>query len=84
MCRAWNWSTPKGPTNAAVSGGTFAVTEAAVSARMGHDKVSRQQASGAEFVVSADMSCLMHQAGCAARQRASLAYVHIAQVLNGS
>ncbi len=64
-------------------GGTFAVTEQAVSARMGHDKVSRQESSGAEFVVSADMSCLMHQAGCAARQGAALRYVHIAQVLNG-
>ena len=63
-------------------GGTFSVTEEAVSARMGHDKVSRQQNSGAEFVISADMSCLMHQAGCAARQRLELRYVHIAQVLN--
>ena len=64
-------------------GGTFAVTEAAISARMGHDKVTRQQQSGAAFVISADMSCLMHQAGCAARQNANLRYVHIAQVLNG-
>ncbi len=63
-------------------GGTFAVTEQAVSARMGHDKVSRQQASGAAFVVSADMSCLMHQQGCAARQGAALQYLHIAQILN--
>ncbi len=63
-------------------GGTFAVTEEAISARMGHDKVSRQQRSDAAFVVSADMSCLMHQAGCAARQGAALRYVHIAQVLN--
>ena len=63
-------------------GGTFAVTEAAVSARMGHDKISRLQASGAEFVVSADMSCLMHLGGCAARQAVKLGFVHIAQVLN--
>ena len=64
-------------------GGTFSVTEEAVSARMGQDKVSRQEKSGAAFVVSADMSCLMHQAGCAARQGVGLRYVHIAQVLNG-
>jgi L-lactate dehydrogenase complex protein LldE len=63
-------------------GGTFSVTEAAVSARMGQDKVSRQQKSGAEFVVSADMSCLMHQSGCAQRHGIPLRYVHIAQVLN--
>lgn len=64
-------------------GGTFSVSEEAVSARTGLDKVSRQEASGAEFVVSADMSCLMHQAGCAARSGVTLKYLHIAQVLNG-
>jgi L-lactate dehydrogenase complex protein LldE len=63
-------------------GGTFSVTEEAVSARMGLDKVSRQQKSGAEFVVSADMSCLMHQSGCAARHDVPLRYLHIAEVLN--
>jgi L-lactate dehydrogenase complex protein LldE len=63
-------------------GGTFSVTEEAVSARMGHDKVSRQQKSGAEFVVSADMSCLMHQAGSASRHGLALQYIHIAEVLN--
>ena len=62
-------------------GGTFSVSEAAVSARMGQDKVSRQAASGAEFVVSADMSCLMHQAGSAGRHGIAMQYVHIAQVL---
>jgi L-lactate dehydrogenase complex protein LldE len=65
-------------------GGTFSVSEEAVSARMGLDKVSRQNASGAEFVVSADMSCLMHQAGSAARAGLALRYLHIAQILNGS
>ncbi len=63
-------------------GGTFSVSEEAVSARMGLDKVSRQAASGAEYVVSADMSCLMHQAGCAARAGVGMRYVHIAQVLD--
>ena len=63
-------------------GGTFSVTEEAVSARMGYDKVSRQRSSGAEYVVSADMSCLMHQEGCAVRQDVPLRYLHIAQVLN--
>jgi len=65
-------------------GGTYSVTEDAVSARMGLDKVQRQAATGADYVVSADMSCLMHQQGCAARAGIGLRYRHIAQVLNGS
>ncbi|MBE7212067.1 MAG: (Fe-S)-binding protein [Gluconacetobacter diazotrophicus] len=65
-------------------GGTYSVTEDAVSARMGLDKATRQRDSGAEYVVSADTSCLMHQAGCAARHDIALRYRHIAQVLNGS
>ena len=63
-------------------GGTFSVSEEAVSARMGQDKVTRQARSGAEFVVSADMSCLMHQAGSASRHGLDLRFIHIAQVLN--
>jgi L-lactate dehydrogenase complex protein LldE len=65
-------------------GGTFSVFEAGVSAKMGHDKVQDQARSGAEYVVSADSSCLMHQQGCAERVGAPLKYIHIAQVLNGA
>ena len=59
-------------------GGTFSVSEPAVSVRMGQDKVTRQRRCGADYVVSADMSCLMHQAGCAARMGNGPRYVHIA------
>ena len=64
-------------------GGTFCVTDEAVSARMGLDKVHDHQRNGAEYVVSPDMSCLMHQQGIARRARADLKYIHVAQVLNG-
>lgn len=64
-------------------GGTFCVTDEAVSARMGLDKVHDHLRHGAEFVVSPDMSCLMHQQGIARRAGLDLKYVHIAQVLNG-
>jgi L-lactate dehydrogenase complex protein LldE len=65
-------------------GGTFSVFEPAVSAKMGYDKVSDQNRAGAEYVVSADSSCLMHQKGCAERLGLPLKYIHIAQVLNGA
>lgn len=65
-------------------GGTFSVFEPAVSAKMGYDKVADQNRAGAEYVVSADSSCLMHQKGCAERLGLPLKYIHIAQVLNGA
>ncbi len=64
-------------------GGTFSVFEEPVSAKMGQDKVQDQVDSGAEFVVTTDMSCAMHQQGCARRMGQPLRYLHIAQVLNG-
>ena len=65
-------------------GGTFSVFEPAVSAKMGYDKVADQNRAGAQYVVSADSSCLMHQKGCAERLGLPLRYIHIAQVLNGA
>lgn len=65
-------------------GGTFCVTDEAVSAKMGKDKVADYLTSAAEYVVSPDMSCLMHQMGIALREgMEGLQFVHIAQVLNG-
>ena len=65
-------------------GGTVSVFEPAVSAKMGYDKVADQNRAGADYVVSADSSCLMHQKGCAERLGLPLKYIHIAQVLNGA
>jgi L-lactate dehydrogenase complex protein LldE len=64
-------------------GGTFCVTDEAVSARMGFDKIQDQLRHGAEYVVSPDMSCLMHQQGIARRSGGALKYLHVSQVLNG-
>ena len=65
-------------------GGTFSVFEPAVSAKMGHDKVADHARAGAEYIVSADSSCMMHQRGCADRLGLPLKFIHIAQVLNGA
>lgn len=65
-------------------GGTFSVFEEPVSARMGQDKVRDHAAAGAEYVVTPDMSCAMHQEGCARRLGLPLKFIHIAQVLNGA
>lgn len=63
-------------------GGTFCVTDEAVSAKMGQDKVADYTRHNIEYVVSPDMSCLMHQQGIARREKSPLKFVHIAQVLN--
>src|SRR3984893_13866813 len=44
-------------------GGTFAVTEEAVSARMGYDKLAFMQKGSPDCIVSSDVSCLMHLQG---------------------
>jgi len=64
-------------------GGTFSVFEPAVSVKMGQDKVHDHAKAGADYVVSADSSCMLHQKGCADRLGLPLKFRHIAQVLNG-
>ena len=76
--------TPRRPDECCGFGGTFSVFEEPVSAKMGYDKVLDFAAAGADYIVSADQSCLMHQKGCAERLGLSLRFIHIAQVLNGA
>jgi L-lactate dehydrogenase complex protein LldE len=64
-------------------GGTFCVTDETVSTRMGFDKIHDQLRNGPKYVVSPDMSCLMHQQGIARRAEISIKCLHVAQVLNG-
>lgn len=62
-------------------GGTFAVKNAEVSSAMLADKVADVLHAGAEVVVAADESCLMHIAGGLSRQRTGVRTVHLAEVL---
>ena len=75
---------PARPDECCGFGGTFSVTEPEVSGRMGRDKIADHGRAGAEYIVSADTSCLMHQQGCAKRIGAPIQFKHIAEVLNGS
>ena len=76
--------TPERPDECCGFGGTFSVFEEPVSAKMGYDKVNDHHSAGAEYIVSADMSCMMHQKGCAERLGLPIKFIHIAQVLNGA
>ncbi|MEL6590909.1 MAG: (Fe-S)-binding protein, partial [Bacteroidota bacterium] len=63
-------------------GGTFAVSEAAVSVRMGQDRLGDHQSANVEIVTGGDMSCLMHLQGIAKREERPLRFMHIAEILN--
>lgn len=63
-------------------GGTFCVTEEAISAKMGKDRVKDHLLHGAEYITGADMSCLMHLEGILRRQKSKVQVKHIAEILN--
>jgi L-lactate dehydrogenase complex protein LldE len=64
-------------------GGSFCVTDEAVSAKMGFDRVHDFYRHGVEYVASADMSCLLHMKGVIDRLKLPMRVIHIAQILNG-
>ena len=64
-------------------GGTFAVSEDAISAAMGKDRIKDHLDSGVQIMTGADMSCLMHMEGIINRNNEPLKVMHIAQILAG-
>jgi L-lactate dehydrogenase complex protein LldE len=62
-------------------GGTFAVKFEPISIAMGDQKITNAAATGAEYLISTDMSCLMHIDGCNKFKNAGLKVMHLADVL---
>ncbi|MBE3598579.1 MAG: (Fe-S)-binding protein [Limnochordaceae bacterium] len=62
-------------------GGTFAVKSPELSAAMADAKLDAITAAGAELVISADASCLLHLMGRASKRRLPLRFVHVAELL---
>ncbi|MBU2929897.1 (Fe-S)-binding protein [Winogradskyella psychrotolerans] len=65
-------------------GGTFAVTEEAISVKMGKDRIQDHLDSGAEVITATDTSCLMHLEGLITRNKQPLKVLHIAEILNST
>lgn len=65
-------------------GGTFCIAEEAVSVKMGKDRVTDHENSGAEYITSVDLSCLMHLEGILHRKKSTVKAVHIAEILNST
>ena len=63
-------------------GGTFCVSEEAVSVKMGKDRVNDHVKNGAEVITSSDLSCLMHMEGLINRRKSGVKVMHIAEILN--
>jgi len=63
-------------------GGTFCVTEEAVSVKMGKDKVADFMRNGVEVITAGDESCLMHMEGIIKREKYPIKVLHLAEILN--
>lgn len=72
---------PERPDECCGFGGMFAIEETAVSVQMGKDKLRRHIETGAEYIVGADSSCLMHLEGIIKREHAPIKTIHIAEIL---
>jgi L-lactate dehydrogenase complex protein LldE len=62
-------------------GGTFAVKFEPISVAMAEQKVENALATGAEYIISTDLSCLMHLQGYIDNKKYNLKTLHIADVL---
>ncbi|MDQ6471670.1 (Fe-S)-binding protein [Flavobacterium sp. LHD-80] len=63
-------------------GGTFCVTEEAVSVKMGQDRIKDHENHNVDYITGGDMSCLMHLEGILKRQNSRVKTIHIAEILN--
>lgn len=62
-------------------GGTFSVSFPNISSAMGRLKLDNIRTASPDFIVSGDMSCLMHLGGLAEREGRPVKTLHFAQVL---
>lgn len=62
-------------------GGTFSVKNEAISTAMGEVKIENALASGAQYIVSTEASCLMHLDGYIKKHNMKIKTIHIADIL---
>jgi L-lactate dehydrogenase complex protein LldE len=62
-------------------GGTFSVKYEAISSGMADQKIQHALATGAEYIISTDMSCLMQLDGYIKKKELKLKTMHLADVL---
>lgn len=62
-------------------GGTFAVKFDSISSAMADQKVNNAKAAGAKYIISTDLSCLMHIGAYAEKNGQDIKTMHLADVL---
>ncbi len=62
-------------------GGTFAVKNTSISSAMAEKKVENALASGAEYIISTEASCLMNINGYIAKKKLPIKGIHLADVI---
>jgi L-lactate dehydrogenase complex protein LldE len=62
-------------------GGTFAVDEAAISSRMGQDRIREHENNAVSLITGTDTSCLMHLEGLLRREKKPIRVLHVAELL---
>ena len=65
-------------------GGTFAVKFEPISIGMGEQKILNAIEAGAEYIISTDLSCLLHLDGYIRKNKLQLKTIHIADILSRS
>ncbi len=75
---------PDRPDECCGFGGAFSVKLPEVSARMGRARLADLAATGAEYVVGTDVSCLLHLDGLRRRAGSGPRPLHLAELLAGS
>jgi L-lactate dehydrogenase complex protein LldE len=63
-------------------GGTFCVSEEAVSVKMGKDRIKEHEDNDVDYITGGDTSCLMHLEGILRRKGSTVKTIHIAEILN--
>ncbi len=82
MVDGLEWVYPKRSDECCGFGGTFCVTEEAVSVKMGKDRIQEHADNEIEFITGTDTSCLMHMEGILRRQNSKIKVIHIVEILN--
>lgn len=62
-------------------GGTFSIKHEPISVAMAQQKVENALATGAEYIVSTDLSCLMNQQSYITKQNIPIQVIHIVDIL---
>jgi L-lactate dehydrogenase complex protein LldE len=62
-------------------GGTFSVKYEPIAVGMAEQKIIQVEATQAEYIISTDLSCLMHMQGYLKKQSKPVKVMHLADVL---